>query len=254
MNYYKKTNKIQIFFISLNYFSKKLNLGFLIMGLVILSGCSQMSQGFNSKKSAQEYAIKEIEEKYNTPFKTINGADEIYETYPTKNIYKTKLLSEKNGFETEIWVSNQEELKDNYALSLFEEALIKPVQQQLESSNMFSDTSISLVGGLTAKNLTEDISPEEYFEVTDVSFSIKTNYIESEIKNSELATDINELLLSLYPYEKFNLEIYHEETLIFFYEYSDGKKELSIERIKEMIEEQSEDNSYMDKVFQSFSE
>lgn len=232
----------------------KIKLGILLLISILLGGCSQMSEGFNSKKSAQEYAIKKMEKKYNTTFKPIDGVKETYETYPTKNIYKTKILSEDTHFETDIWVSNHGELKDNYALSLFKETLIEPVKQQFKDAITFTDPSINLVGGLTTKNLTKDISPEEYFEITDVSFTIKTNYKGSQTNNNGLASDINELLIKLYPYKKFTLEIYKEETLLFFYEYSESKNKLSLERINEMIAEQSTDNSYMDKVFQSFDQ
>jgi len=211
-----------------------------------------MNSKFNSKNEARDFALEQLENKYDEPFSYKNNVKEVYETYPTKKIYKTSLFANDNNLKTNVWVSSNGELKDNFAQHYFEPSLVKPIKDIFSEMDNFVLKKVTLSSSLTEKKFTAKDSATEYFDTTNSEFSISIEN-NTTVDNSTLSDYIHQLLDKLYPFKKFRLKIYQNDTLQFFYDYNVEKKELSLKRIEAMLTEQNTDNSYLNEVFNSFS-
>lgn len=224
-----------------------------IVMLILFGGCNKMSQSFNSKESAQEYALNKMEEKYGAVFKYKEGSKENYDEYPLKDIYTATLYSQDLDGEARIWASSLNELKDNLALTYFSSELIEPVKNIVNENERFSNTTIEISNQLTEKLFTPEDSADDYFEATKASFLIDTTNNVAQT-DEELAVSIEQLLNELYQFDRFTLKVYREETLKFFYQYSGAKKQLSAVEIEEKILEQEQDNRFNDEAWKIIQE
>lgn len=209
-----------------------------------------MTNKFHDKEGGEIFAEQKLKEKYNQNFIVDKEAKEKYTSYPLKNVYTGVFTLEGDkSKKVSIWVSSKGELKDNYAQYLFNQTGENEVAKLIEASIEHVEVEVHLVGSQTEKKYTSKDTIKKYLEETPSYYDLKIELL--KVENEEDSTQqIEQLLSVLYSHvDRFDIQVFSQNTSLFFYQYTPEKKKLSKEEISKKMLEEQEENEYQKEMF-----
>lgn len=218
-----------------------------ILLLILLSGCVNVKNSLDSKKTAQDLVIEQLNNKYQETFiKTTPDDNESLTEYPSKVVYIGTFQPIDNEEEKiTVWISSRDEMKDNYGQYFVSEEAEKQIKELIPQDNMINQININFEGEGTSEKLNPNITLDEYSKEFHVFYNVGLVFSVGAT-DEEYAIKIEKILNVLYNHlNEFNFTIKVEDRYLFTTTYKKNNEKLTKTRILDEIDNQRSTNEVL---------